>query len=97
MKPDPSPLTVTVPIRGRLVTAQVWLAAVGRVPLILLDTDRDDNDPMDRWITGRLYDESTLLSVAHAYQQATGNPLERPPLERFLAEDQAGKKDAPST
>jgi Asp-tRNA(Asn)/Glu-tRNA(Gln) amidotransferase A subunit family amidase len=48
-------------------------------------------------LTGRLYDESTLLAVAHAYQRATGNHLERPPLERFLAEDQAGKKGAPSS
>ena len=36
-------------------------------------------------LTGRLYDESTLLAVAHAYQQATGPHLQRPPLERFLA------------
>lgn len=37
-------------------------------------------------LTGRLYDESTLLAVAHAYQQATGHHLQTPPLERFLAE-----------
>ena len=52
---DTTPITVTVSIRGRRVTAQVWLAAIGRVPLILLDTARDDNDPADRWITGHLY------------------------------------------
>jgi Asp-tRNA(Asn)/Glu-tRNA(Gln) amidotransferase A subunit family amidase len=39
-------------------------------------------------LTGRLYDESTLLAVAHAYQQATGDHLKRPPLERYLAENQ---------
>ena len=37
-------------------------------------------------LTGRLYDESTLLAVAHAFQQATGHHRKRPPLERFLAE-----------
>ncbi len=38
-------------------------------------------------LTGRLFDESTLLAVAHAMQQATGDHLRRPPLERYLAED----------
>lgn len=55
LKADATPVMVTVPIRGRIVTAQIWVAAIGRVPLILLDTDRDDNDPIDRWITGHLY------------------------------------------
>ncbi len=31
--------------------------------------------------TGRLYGESELLAVAHAFQQATGYHLERPPLK----------------
>jgi hypothetical protein len=38
-------------------------------------------------LTGRLYGETTLLAVAHAFQQATGDHLRRPPLEVFLAED----------
>jgi len=42
--------------------------------------------------TGRLYQESTLLAVANAYQQATGYHLRRPPLEQFLAEEAAGVK-----
>ena len=36
-------------------------------------------------LTGRLYDESTLLAVARAFQQATGDHLRRPPIERYLA------------
>jgi Asp-tRNA(Asn)/Glu-tRNA(Gln) amidotransferase A subunit family amidase len=61
-------------------------------------SDRDGRPaPGSITLTGRLYDESTLLAVAHAYQQATGNHLGRPPLERFLAEDQAGKNSSPST
>jgi len=43
--------------------------------------------PASITFTGRLYDESTLLAVAHAYQQATGHHLKRPPLERYLAEE----------
>ncbi len=50
-----SPLTVTVDIAGRTVTAQVWKALVGRVPLYLLDTDVPQNAPSDHWITARLY------------------------------------------
>jgi glycogen phosphorylase len=55
LKPDTTPLTVPVTIGGRTVTAQIWIAAIGRVPLILLDTDRDDNEENDRWITAHLY------------------------------------------
>ncbi len=53
--PDQKPLTVDVEIRGRTVHSHVWRVAFGRVPLFLLDTDRQDNDPIDRWITARLY------------------------------------------
>jgi starch phosphorylase len=49
------PVTVTIPIRGRSVMAQVWRVDVGRVPLYLLDADRPENGVMDRWITARLY------------------------------------------
>jgi Asp-tRNA(Asn)/Glu-tRNA(Gln) amidotransferase A subunit family amidase len=47
-------------------------------------------------LTGRLFDESTLLAVAHAIQQATGDHRKRPPLERYLAED-AGAKEPEKT
>ncbi|MCC6765621.1 MAG: alpha-glucan family phosphorylase [Deltaproteobacteria bacterium] len=57
-------LTVTVPIRGRDVHAQIWRLDLAHVRLYLLDTDRDDNDPIDRWITARLYvgDRHTRLT-----------------------------------
>jgi Asp-tRNA(Asn)/Glu-tRNA(Gln) amidotransferase A subunit family amidase len=35
--------------------------------------------------TGRLFGETTLLALAHAYQQASGAHLRRPPLEKLLA------------
>jgi glycogen phosphorylase len=50
------PVTVTVPIYGIDVTAQIWRVDVGRVPLFLLDTDIPANGPLERWITARLYD-----------------------------------------
>jgi Asp-tRNA(Asn)/Glu-tRNA(Gln) amidotransferase A subunit family amidase len=34
--------------------------------------------------TGQLNDETNLLSLAHAYQQATGHHLRRPPVEKWL-------------
>jgi Asp-tRNA(Asn)/Glu-tRNA(Gln) amidotransferase A subunit family amidase len=39
-------------------------------------------------LTGRLYDESSLLAVGCAFQQATGDHLRRPPLERYLADQE---------
>ncbi len=46
---------VSVPLPGRDVMAKLWLAQVGRVPLILLDTDVPDNHPADRPISNQLY------------------------------------------
>jgi Asp-tRNA(Asn)/Glu-tRNA(Gln) amidotransferase A subunit family amidase len=37
--------------------------------------------------TGRLYGETELLAVAHAYQQATGVHLKRPPMDRVTPEN----------
>ena len=52
---DERPLCIQVPIGERTVVAQVWRVNVGRVPLLLLDADRPENDLTDRWITSRLY------------------------------------------
>jgi alpha-glucan phosphorylases len=40
---------------GALLKARVWQAAVGRVPLLLLDSDIEENEPDLRGITDRLY------------------------------------------
>jgi Asp-tRNA(Asn)/Glu-tRNA(Gln) amidotransferase A subunit family amidase len=37
--------------------------------------------------TGRLYGETNLLAVAHAYQQATGHHLRRPPMDKVTPEN----------
>src|SRR4029079_9349428 len=49
------PLLVGVELPGRTVHAAVWLAQVGRVPLLLLDTDVLENDESDRPISHILY------------------------------------------
>jgi glycogen phosphorylase len=40
---------------GARLAAQIWVADVGRVPLLLLDTYIEDNDPLLREVTDRLY------------------------------------------
>ena len=49
------PLTVTVELPGRDLSVAVWLAQVGRVPVLLLDTDVAENADRDRPITHILY------------------------------------------
>ena len=48
-------LTVSVELPGREVKVDVWTVQVGRVPVLLLDTDSPVNDPADRPITNILY------------------------------------------
>ncbi|MGR6914916.1 alpha-glucan family phosphorylase [[Actinomadura] parvosata] len=43
----------------RVLHAQVWVAQVGRVPLLLLDSDVADNDAAARDVTDRLYGGGT--------------------------------------
>jgi glycogen phosphorylase len=40
---------------GAELAAQIWVADVGRVPLLLLDTYIEDNEPLLREVTDRLY------------------------------------------
>ncbi|MGZ6791839.1 MAG: alpha-glucan family phosphorylase, partial [Mycobacteriales bacterium] len=57
---DGAPVEVTVPLtEGRTLRAQVWKAQVGRVPLLLLDSDVEGNGPAERLITDRLYGGGT--------------------------------------
>jgi glycogen phosphorylase len=50
-----NPLTVSVELPERSVHIDVWTVQVGRVPVLLLDTDNPINDPADRPITHILY------------------------------------------
>ena len=52
---DGAPLDVTVEVADRSVHAAVWVAQVGRVPILLLDTEVPANDKADRPITHILY------------------------------------------
>ncbi len=72
---------------GRSLKARIWQAAVGRVPLLLLDTDIEDNDPDLRGVTDRLYGgdqdhrikQELLIGIGgvravRAFCAATGHP-----------------------
>jgi starch phosphorylase len=52
---DGTPLTVEIQLPGRALRVQVWKVQIGRVPVILLDTDTPLNQPQDRHITRELY------------------------------------------
>ncbi len=85
---DGGPLQIAVGLpEGRLLHAQVWRAQVGRVPLLLLDSDIEDNAPAEREVTDRLYgggsdhrlDQEMLLGIGgvraiRAYTALIGDP-----------------------
>ncbi len=83
---DPVKVTVRLP-GGRQLVAQVWKAQVGRVPLLLLDSDIEDNAGPERDVTDRLYGGGTehrllqemLLGIGgvralRAHSRITGAP-----------------------
>jgi len=54
--PDGSAACVVLALpEGRALTARIWRLDVGRVPLLLLDTDIPENDEELRGVTDRLY------------------------------------------
>ena len=52
---DGNHLFVSLVWPGRTVKIRLWEAMVGKVRLVLLDTDTDDNSPEDRTVTHHLY------------------------------------------
>ncbi|MEU8653746.1 glycosyltransferase family 1 protein [Streptomyces sp. NPDC048737] len=53
---DGTPAQVSLALPGgKQLHARIWLAQVGRVPLLMLDSDTEDNDPGERGVTDRLY------------------------------------------
>ncbi|SDE20828.1 alpha-glucan family phosphorylase [Auraticoccus monumenti] len=52
---DGVPVTIEVPLHGRTLHAQIWVAQVGRIPLLMMDSDLEVNAEADRAVTDRLY------------------------------------------
>ncbi|WP_022922828.1 alpha-glucan family phosphorylase [Ornithinimicrobium pekingense] len=85
---DGSPLVIRLAMpRGGHLDAHVWRAQVGRVPLLLLDSDVETNDASRREVTNRLYggggdqrlEQEMLLGIGgvralRAYSRITGAP-----------------------
>ena len=75
---------------GRVLAAQIWIAQVGRVPLLLLDSYVEENEPALREVTDRLYGggsdhrlcQELLLGIGgvravRAFCALTGHPSPR--------------------
>ncbi|QNS04036.1 alpha-glucan family phosphorylase [Streptomyces xanthii] len=85
---DGTPARVTLALPGgRALRARIWQARVGRVPLLLLDSDVEENDGPAREVTDRLYGggsehrllQEMLLGIGgvravRAYCRITGHP-----------------------
>jgi starch phosphorylase len=57
-------ITVSVDLPGREVSACLWRVQVGRVPLYLLDTNIESNQPSDRDLSARLYTSDLELRIS---------------------------------
>lgn len=58
------PQMVSVSLPGREVFARLWRVQVGRVPLFLLDSNVERNQPSDRSLTARLYTSDLELRIS---------------------------------
>lgn len=51
-----APARVSVSLPGdRVLSARIWIARVGRIPLLMLDSGVEENAPAEREVTDRLY------------------------------------------
>ncbi len=82
----PAQISLALP-GGRSLRARIWQAQVGRVPLLLLDSDVEENNAAERDVTDRLYGggsehrllQEMLLGIGgvravRAYCRLTGHP-----------------------
>ncbi len=53
--PKGEPVTVLIDTRGASIAAKVWRVKVGRIDLLLIDSNVEGNTPEDRELTSRLY------------------------------------------
>jgi len=60
---DGQPLTVQVDTRNGFIRAQVWRVQVGRIRLLLLDSNVNGNSAEDRELTARLYGGDDRLRI----------------------------------
>ncbi|MGW4998423.1 alpha-glucan family phosphorylase [Streptomyces hydrogenans] len=87
-EPDGTPARISLALPGgRSLHAHLWIAQVGRVPLLMLDSDVEENAPGERSVTDRLYGggsehrllQEMLLGIGgvravRTYTRLTGHP-----------------------
>ena len=67
-----SPQTVSVNLAGRQVVARILQLQVGRVPLYLLDSNLESNNPVDRQLTARLYTSDQEVRISQEFLLGIG-------------------------
>lgn len=61
---DDNPVEISVMLSDHVVWARLWKMQVGRVPLYLLDSNLDENSPVDRQLTARLYSNDLEVRIS---------------------------------
>lgn len=61
---DGKPLMVSVELPGRETFLRLWEIHAGRVPIYMLDSNVEQNDPNDRALTARLYSGDIDLRIS---------------------------------
>ncbi|MBI2852202.1 MAG: alpha-glucan family phosphorylase [Chloroflexi bacterium] len=55
LTPEGHPLKILVEMENRNILTHIWLVRIGRVNIYLLDTNVEENAPLDRQLSARLY------------------------------------------
>jgi len=58
------PVSITLELPGREITARLWEIHAGRVPVYLLDTNVAENTPADKMLSARLYSSDLELRIS---------------------------------
>jgi starch phosphorylase len=72
---DGTPMILEVPFHDRIVYANIWKVAVGRINLYLMDCDIDKNSDFDRSITYQLYGGDWENRMKQEYMLGIGGML----------------------
>ena len=67
-----APLKISIQLPGRTVYARIWEVRVGRVPIYLLDSDVEENNPADQALTSRLYNSDPEVRISQYILQGVG-------------------------
>lgn len=66
------PLTIALELPGRTLVIAVWLMQVGRVPLLLMDSDLPVNREEDRPITSQTYTNTREMRICQEFVLGVG-------------------------